>query len=59
MLVSLSLLPLAIALREEAEEVTLIARIDRSRFNPKAIESLNGRVVYVAELAPHSYTKSS
>lgn len=43
MLVSLSLLPLAIALREKAEEVTLIARIDGLRFNPKAIESLNAK----------------
>ena len=32
-------------------ETTLILKVDKSKFNPRAIEALNGKVVYVAELA--------
>ena len=31
---------------------TLVLKVDKSKFNTRAIEAINGKVVYVAELAP-------
>ncbi|MCE4617711.1 MAG: hypothetical protein F7C32_03915 [Desulfurococcales archaeon] len=37
--------------------VTLIVEIDKSSFNAKAVEALNGKVVYMADLAPVAILK--
>jgi len=43
---------LPVASAEFSNAATLVLKVDKSKFNTRAIEALNGKVVYVAELAP-------